>query len=194
MGLESTLSDGIISAVREIGSFRIFQTSAPISHGSSGGPVFDDYGNVVALAVATIETGENLNLAVPIDTAKALLRDEHQTSFVELLAMTAVHQPILSSSLSVPPQVVTLDLVVPPQGGLLAGSFSISGGLGNDLGVSVVSANGGLAWNGGVIQRYCNLRIPLRGGRYKLVLNNHVGPLWTSSKTISGTVELSYYR
>ena len=59
LGLESTVSDGIISAVRGTGVFHIFQTSAPISHGSSGGPLFDDYGNVVALAVATIEQGEN---------------------------------------------------------------------------------------------------------------------------------------
>jgi S1-C subfamily serine protease len=64
MGLENTLTDGIISAVREAGSFRMFQTSAPISHGSSGGPLFDDYGNVIALAVATVETAENLNFAV----------------------------------------------------------------------------------------------------------------------------------
>ena len=35
LGLESTLSDDIISAVREAGSFRVFQTSAPISHGST---------------------------------------------------------------------------------------------------------------------------------------------------------------
>jgi serine protease Do len=73
LGLESTLSDGIVSAVREAGSLRIFQTSAPISHGSSGGPLFDDYGSVVAIAVATIESGENLNFAVPIDSAKTLL-------------------------------------------------------------------------------------------------------------------------
>jgi S1-C subfamily serine protease len=104
LGLESTLTDGIISAVREAGSFRVFQTSAPVSHGSSGGPLFDDYGDVVALAVSTVEAGENLNFAVPIDSAKALLKSEHQTTFAELLASTTVHQPILTSSLSVPPQ------------------------------------------------------------------------------------------
>jgi S1-C subfamily serine protease len=74
LGLDSTLSDGIISAIRDAGSFRLFQTSAPISHGSSGGPIFDDYGNVIALAVALMEAGENLNFAVPIDSAKPLLR------------------------------------------------------------------------------------------------------------------------
>jgi S1-C subfamily serine protease len=193
LGLESTLTDGIISAVREVGAFRIFQTSTPISHGSSGGPLFDDYGDVVALAVSTIETGENLNFAVPIDAAKVLLKAEHQTTFAELLASTTVHQAILTSSLSVPPQVIGLDVVVPPQGGLLSGAFSVVGGLGNDLGVSVVSGNN-VVWNGGVIRGNGNLSIPLRGGRYKLVFNNKMGPFWVNAKTVSGSIELTYYR
>ncbi len=130
LGLENTLSDGIISAVREVGSFRLFQTSAPISHGSSGGPIFDDYGSVIALAVATVETGENLNFAVPIDSAKSLLEQDRQTSFAELLSMTTVHEPIITSSISVPAQVMTFNIAVPQQGGTLAGSLSISGGWG----------------------------------------------------------------
>jgi S1-C subfamily serine protease len=194
LGLESTLSDGIISAVREAGSFRIFQTSAPISHGSSGGPLFDDYGNVIGLAVATIETGENLNFAVPIDSAKTLLKAEHQIRFAELLSSTAVHQSILTSTISIPPQVMALEIAVPQQGGVLAGSFSIVGGFGNDLGVSLIANNGGVMWGGGIIQNSGNLNVPLRGGRYRLVLNNKMGPFWVSPKTLSGTIELSYYR
>lgn len=194
LGLESTVSDGIISAVRGTGTFHVFQTSAPISHGSSGGPLFDEYGNVVGLAVATIEQGENLNFAVPIDSAKALLTNQQRISFTELLQSTAVHQPILSSSISVPPQVVGLDVIVPQQGGVLTGSLSIVGGFGNDLGVSLMSVNGGVVWNAGIIRREGTINLPLRGGRYKLVLNNKMGPLWVSPKTLSGTVELSYYR
>ncbi len=95
LGLESTLSDGIISAVREFGSFRLFQTSTPISHGSSGGPLFNDFGDVIALVVSTVETGENLNFAVPLDSARPLLTNDRQTSFAELLSKTAVRQPIL---------------------------------------------------------------------------------------------------
>jgi hypothetical protein len=194
LGLESTVSDGIISAVRGTGTFHIFQTSAPISHGSSGGPLFDDYGNVVRLAVATIEQGENLNFAVPIDSAKALLTNQQRMSFAELLQTTPVVQPILSSSMSIPAQVVGIDIAVPQQGGLLTGSFSVVGGFGNDLGVSLVSTNGGVIWNAGIIRREGNINLPLRGGRYKLVLNNKMGPLWVTPKTLSGTVELSYYR
>jgi hypothetical protein len=60
--------------------------------------------------------------------------------------------------------------------------------------VSLVSAGGGVVWNGGVIQGEGNLNIPLRGGRYKLVLNNKMGPMWFAAKTVSGSVELRYYR
>jgi hypothetical protein len=156
--------------------------------------MFDDYGDVIGLAVATIEAGENLNFAVPIDSAKTLLTSEQRTSFAELLSTTAVHQSILASSISIPPRAVAFDVVVPSQGGTLIGSFSIAGGAGNDLGVSLVAATGGPVWNGGIIRRVGNINIRLQGGRYKLVLNNKMGPFWVSSKTLSGSIELHYYR
>jgi S1-C subfamily serine protease len=193
LGLDSTLSDGIISALRDAGPIHLFQTSAPISHGSSGGPLFNDDGDVIALAVSIVEAGENLNFAVPIDLAKGLLKSGHQTSFAELLSLSAVHQSLLATSLSVPPQAIGWDLVVPQQGGLLSGSFSISGGAGNDLGVSVMSGIT-VVWNGGVVKGYGTLSVPLRGGRYKLVFNNKMAPWWVSSKTVSGKIELSYYQ
>ena len=194
LGLNNTLSDGIISAVREGGSLRVFQTTAPISHGSSGGPLFDDYGNVIAIAMATMEGGENLNFAMSIDSAKPILTREESIGFGELLSATAVHQQIVSSSFSLPPQQASIDVVVPQQGGKLVGSLRIAGGLGNDLGVRLVAENGALLWNGGVVSNFANLNIPLRGGRYKLVFDNKIGPLWVSNKTISGAVELTYYR
>jgi len=64
-GLEGTLSTGIISGVRNIDSYKILQITAPISPGSSGGPVLNQHGNVVGVAVATFKGGQNLNFAVP---------------------------------------------------------------------------------------------------------------------------------
>jgi hypothetical protein len=69
---------------------------------------------VIGLAVATIEAGENLNFGVPIDATKNLLTNRHETSFAELLLMTAVNQPILASSISVPPQVMNVGRERPP--------------------------------------------------------------------------------
>lgn len=63
-GLEATFSTGIVSGIRtEAG---LFQIDAPISHGSSGGPVVNRHGEAVGLAVSSLIGGQNLNFAVPI--------------------------------------------------------------------------------------------------------------------------------
>jgi len=73
MGLQNTLSQGLVSGIREMDGYRLFQISAPISHGSSGGPVFNTTGEVIGIAVLTIEGGQNLNFAIPIDYARGML-------------------------------------------------------------------------------------------------------------------------
>lgn len=65
-GLESTVSDGLVSAIRtfpEIGN--IIQISAPISPGSSGSPVLNLNGQVVGVASFQFIKGQNLNFAIP---------------------------------------------------------------------------------------------------------------------------------
>ena len=75
LGLESTVSDGLISSVREgEPGFKIFQTSVPLSQGSSGGPLFDLKGKVVGITTASLLKGQNLNFAIPINYVKPLLR------------------------------------------------------------------------------------------------------------------------
>jgi serine protease Do len=72
LGLEetqNTVSNGIISKIRDNG---IIQTTAPISHGSSGGPLFNMYGKVIGAIEAFYPGGENLNLAVPINWLKTI--------------------------------------------------------------------------------------------------------------------------
>lgn len=64
-GFEGTFSQGIVSGIRHVGSTRLFQITAPISKGSSGGPVLDRQGRVIGVAFAFIEQGQNLNFAVP---------------------------------------------------------------------------------------------------------------------------------
>ncbi len=64
-GLEGTLSQGIISSLRRIGNDTLMQITAPISPGSSGGPVLNSEGKVIGVAVATLKGGQNLNFAIP---------------------------------------------------------------------------------------------------------------------------------
>jgi len=72
-GLEATFSTGIISAVRELRTGKVLQITAPISSGSSGGPVLNEKGDVIGVAFATFQGGQNLNFAIPSNYLKALL-------------------------------------------------------------------------------------------------------------------------
>jgi len=66
LGLEKTVSDGIISAVREIPEFgKILQVTAPISPGSSGSPVVNMKGEVIGVVSFFLMPGQNLNFAIP---------------------------------------------------------------------------------------------------------------------------------
>jgi S1-C subfamily serine protease len=65
--LEGTISPGIISglSLREMAGENLIQISAPISTGSSGGPVVNRNGEVIGVAVSSLTGGQNLNFAVP---------------------------------------------------------------------------------------------------------------------------------
>lgn len=67
VGLEKTLTDGIISSLREENGIKYIQISAPISRGSSGGGLFDSRGNLIGITTFKIRNTENLNFAVAID-------------------------------------------------------------------------------------------------------------------------------
>ena len=73
-GLEGTFSQGIVSSVRNVGSDKLLQITAPISPGSSGGPVLNEKGDVIGVSVATFRGGQNLNFAIPANYLSALLR------------------------------------------------------------------------------------------------------------------------
>jgi hypothetical protein len=76
-GLAGTVSEGIISGIRNIDNdFSLIQITAPISPGSSGGPLFDSKGNVIGVTTAYVQESQNLNFAVPGKYVKGLLINE----------------------------------------------------------------------------------------------------------------------
>lgn len=75
LGLGSTVSDGLISAVRQYSQkLTLLQISAPISPGSSGGPVLNEKGEVIGISTLVVTGGQNLNFAVPINVVFPLLQ------------------------------------------------------------------------------------------------------------------------
>lgn len=71
-GLELTISEGIVSSLREVPEGTIIQTTAPISPGSSGGGLYNTAGELVGIVTLTHRYGQNLNFAVPADWISAM--------------------------------------------------------------------------------------------------------------------------
>ena len=79
-GLEGSVSNGIVSAVREIPGYgKIIQITAPISPGSSGSPVVNMRGQVVGVASLQAAEGQSLNFAVPSERIFGLKIGDLQT-------------------------------------------------------------------------------------------------------------------
>jgi serine protease Do len=79
-GLANTVSDGLVSAVRrEPGGGEGLQISAPISPGSSGGPVLNERGQVVGVTTSTHRVGQNLNFATPARHLVRLMRSSERS-------------------------------------------------------------------------------------------------------------------
>ena len=71
--LDYTVSDGLISSVRQVApDFKLLQISAPISQGSSGGPLFNSFGQVIGVSTAVFTEGQNLNFGMPSNYVAAL--------------------------------------------------------------------------------------------------------------------------
>jgi hypothetical protein len=74
--LQSTVTRGIVSAVRTIGGLTFVQTDAAINPGNSGGPLVDAAGRVIGITTAKMASAESLGFAIAIDHATALLRGQ----------------------------------------------------------------------------------------------------------------------
>ena len=65
--LEGSVSDGIVSAVREVPAVgRIIQITAPVSHGNSGSPLLNMSGQVIGIVTVKVTNGQNINLALGV--------------------------------------------------------------------------------------------------------------------------------
>ncbi len=74
-GFELTLSEGLISGLREVEVGRVIQTTTPISRGSSGGGLFDPHGRLVGFTTLMVVEGQNLNFAAPTEWVSSLEED-----------------------------------------------------------------------------------------------------------------------
>ncbi len=84
MELQNTVSDGIISGMRTFWGVDYIQTTASISPGSSGGPLFNMNGHVIGITSSSITGAQNINFAMPINYVKKMYQSAH---FIPLSAV-----------------------------------------------------------------------------------------------------------
>ncbi len=73
-GLSNTVSDGLVSAVRDTDGMKQIQISVPISPGSSGGALINMRGEVIGITTSGYDQAQNLNFAIPINYVKEYLQ------------------------------------------------------------------------------------------------------------------------
>jgi S1-C subfamily serine protease len=76
MGLEGTVSSGIISQIRPTNNLSVIQTTTPITYGSSGGPLLNMYGEVIGINTSIYEGNGSIGFAIPIHQIQILRYDE----------------------------------------------------------------------------------------------------------------------
>jgi S1-C subfamily serine protease len=76
LGLQNTVTRGIVSALRRVGEVTIVQTDAAINPGNSGGPLVDRSGKVIGIATMGVRSAvaQGLSFAIAIDHAVDLLQ------------------------------------------------------------------------------------------------------------------------
>jgi S1-C subfamily serine protease len=78
--LQSTVTRGIVSAVRSVGGLTYVQTDAAINPGNSGGPLVDARGRVIGITTLKFRTAESLGFAVAANHALRLIQGQTSTS------------------------------------------------------------------------------------------------------------------
>ena len=72
VGIRNVVSQGVLSTRNQLEYMNEIQFTAPISHGSSGGALFDEKGKIIGITYAGRDDGQNLNFAIPVEELKKL--------------------------------------------------------------------------------------------------------------------------
>jgi hypothetical protein len=81
-GLKNSITEGIVSAIRDLNGIKYIQTSAAISKGSSGGGLFDRNGRFVGITTFKIISGESLNFAIDAQYINIVSKAQNAAGYV----------------------------------------------------------------------------------------------------------------
>lgn len=190
LGLQNTVSEGIVSALRN----GVLQISAPISPGSSGGAVFDEYGKVIGVSAAQMVTGQNLNFAIPINWAKPYLNGQTPRPLSDVAAENTVTENVLDGSVTIlRGQARSWNITVNPNkmsNTEVHGQISSTGGADGKITLMLV-------YQGQPIfscrERACEIHQNVTNpGVYTLILDNRISPIF--AREVTGQIALKYVK
>jgi S1-C subfamily serine protease len=191
LGLQNTISEGIISGIRN----GVIQMSDPISPGSSGGAVFDRSGKVVGICVATVTAGQNLNFAVPINWAKPYLKNGTLRQLADVTKENTVTNHVLDGSVTVAAQktqqwtfFVNPNVMANPE---ILGDITSSGGMGGKITLALYM-QGQPQPLFSCRDTSCSIHKKLGPGTYVLALDNRESPMF--SRTVNGKLSYRYVK
>lgn len=191
LGFQNTMSEGIVSALRNGG---IIQISAPISPGSSGGAVFDEHGKVIGVSAAQMVAGQNLNFAIPINWAKPYLTGQSPRPLSDVAAENTVTQDVLNGSMTIERgQARSWSITVDPNhmsNAEVHGQVSSMGGADGKITLM-------LGYQGRSIfscrERMCEIHQTISSpGVYTLILDNRISPIF--ARTVTGEIALKFVK
>ena len=73
LGAEVKVTKGIVSALSAPDDFSRIQVDAAVQPGNSGGPIFDEFGNVLGVVVSGFSDMQNVNFGIKASVVKNLL-------------------------------------------------------------------------------------------------------------------------
>ena len=166
LGLQNSLSDGIISSIRN----GILQTTAPISPGSSGGVLINGNGQAIGITAAQMRTvgSENLNFAIPIRAIKPYLQNTNLIPLSVIVAENSTSVP-LNKTLSIPAhQWKSIPILISEEqaNAALEGVVDSSGGFGGKIDVRIIGEAGILYDSGNVT--HADVHQALKPGKYRM--------------------------
>lgn len=98
-GYDFSISDGLISQVRNINGFLQYQLSCPISPGNSGGPILNRRGEVIGIASWTKADAQNVSFAIPTQEFMRLNASQRPRTWEEMAAIACLAPPARPSEL-----------------------------------------------------------------------------------------------
>ncbi|MBU3185246.1 S1C family serine protease [Clostridium estertheticum] len=96
-GYANSLSTGIVSGInRKNERGNDIQTTASITYGSSGGPLFDMLGNVIGITYSGFDSAGNIGFVIPINEVKPFLATSNEKTLSQINSNTVSFLPLLA--------------------------------------------------------------------------------------------------